>query len=126
MRVCSIATSTTVAASPLSTIVTERSSISASTRVSPGRLSKRRRLTVPVVSTTASGSIDVTRPIGTKMRLRLEISTAIPSTRGASRPVRRATTTSRTRPTWSPSGSNTGSPATRATKTRVAVLTGQG
>ena len=64
--------------------------------------SKRRRLTVPVVSTTASGSMVVTRPIGTKMRRRAWISTASPSTRGASRPMRSATTTSRTRPTWSP------------------------
>src|SRR5690606_25667467 len=49
-------------------------------------------------------------------------STTRPTARGA--PFgRMSTTTSRTRPTWSPMGSNTLVPARRATKTVVAALT---
>ena len=41
----------------------------------------------------------------------------------AARSTRRLVTASRTRPSWSPSGSKTPMPASRATNTRVAVLT---
>jgi hypothetical protein len=121
-RSCSIATSTTVAGVSDATTVTRRSSSSSSTSSSPGRFSKRRRLSVPVPSTTASASIDVTRPIGRKMRRRIGISATRPTTRGGPAARGRATA-SRTRPTWSPFGSKTGMPATRATKIRVAVVT---
>ena len=47
----------------------------------PGDLviGNRRRLTVPVPSTTASPSAEMTRPIGTKMALRCPISTTSPT-----------------------------------------------
>ena len=63
----------------------------------------------------------VTLVIGTNTRRRPGTSTTSPTTLGRSRPERTMATTSRTRPTWSPSGSNTASPAIRATKTRVAL-----
>jgi hypothetical protein len=87
---------------------------SSSTSSSPGRFSKRRRLSVPVLSTTASGSIAVIRPIGRKMRRRMGISATSPTTRGGWVPARGRATASRTRPTWSPFGSNTLRPARRA------------
>ena len=64
-------------------------------------------------------SMDVTRVIGRKMRRRPGTSITRPSTRGASRPMRSVTTTSRTRPTWSPIGSKTAVSARRAMKTLV-------
>src|SRR5665647_856287 len=63
---------------------------------------------------------------GTKTRRRPGTSTTRPRTRGAGRPELKCTTTSRTRPTGSPSGSKTLSAARRATKTRVMGLTPQG
>src|SRR5687768_3814231 len=45
-----------------------------------------------------------------------------PRTRGAWPASRRIATTSRTRPTWSPFGSNTTSPARRAQNTRVVAV----
>jgi hypothetical protein len=95
---------------------------SSSTSSSPGRFSNRRRLSVPVPSTTASASIAVDpadrqedppaqRHLGDQA-----------DTRGGAAARGRATA-SRTRPTWSPFGSKTGMPATRATKMRVAVVT---
>jgi hypothetical protein len=106
-------TSSTTADVPSSSSVTVRSSISPSTRVSVGRCWNRRMLTRPVVMTWPA-SIEVTRVIGTKMRRRPGTSTTRPSTRGSSGPSRRDTTTSRTRPTWSPIGSKSGVPARRA------------
>src|SRR5699024_8769145 len=50
-------------------------------------------------------------------------STTRPMTRGLERCTLKVTTTSRTRPTGSPKGSNTASSASRPTKTRVFVLT---
>ncbi len=125
VRLCSMAASTTTIRAPSSIRTTLRSSTSPSTSSSFGRCSKRLMLTLPVVSTTASGSIRVTRPIGTKIRRRCCTSTTRPSTRGGWRPTRRVATASRTRPSWSPLGSNTPRPASLATKTRVAVLTPQ-
>ena len=118
VRSCWIATSCTVTCSSVSSRVTRLSSSSPSTRVSPARCSKRRMLSRPVV-TTAPASMLVTRVIGQKMRRRGCTSTTRPSTRGAWLPCRRATTTSRTLPTWSPRGSNTAMPARRAMKTLV-------
>jgi len=109
-------TSSTTAADPSSSTVTVRSSSSPSTSVSVGRCWKRRMLTSPVVMTWPE-SMDVTRVIGTKIRRRPGTSTTRPSTRGSSWPIRNETTTSRTRPTWSPAGSNSGVPARRAMKT---------
>ena len=75
---------------------------------------------------TAPASMEVTRVIGTKTRRRPGTSTTRPITRGSGRFGENITTTSRTRPTWSPSGSKTLSPVRRATKTRVLALMGQG
>ncbi len=79
-------------------------------------------LTSPVVMTWAASTL-VTRVMGTKTRRRPDTSTTSPITLGARRLELKWTTTSRTRPTWSPSGSNTPSAARRATKTRVVGLT---
>ena len=116
VRCCSIADVPTTAAESSSSSVTVRSSSSPSTSVSVGRCSKRRMLTRPVVMTWPA-SMEVTRVIGTKIRRRPGTSTTRPRTRGASWPMRSETTTSRTRPTWSPVGSNTAMPARRAMKT---------
>ena len=62
----------------------------------------------------------VTRPIGTKMRCRCASSTTRPSTRGGCRSTRSIVTASRTLPSWSPLGSKTSMPASRARKTAVA------
>ena len=70
VRVGSMAASTTLAVWLLSRTVTVRSSSSVSTSTSFARRSKRFMLTVPEDSTTWSGSMRVTRPIGTKMRCR--------------------------------------------------------
>ena len=51
VRACSMAMSKTVPSVPDSLMVTVRSKISPTTRVSPGRCSKRRMLTSPVVIT---------------------------------------------------------------------------
>src|SRR5947209_7642794 len=123
VRFCSMPASTTAAFRPFSSIRTVRSSSSPSTRVSPRRCSNRLRFSVPEPSTTAPGSTAVTRPIGTKIRRRAATSTTTPSTRGGAVPTRSATTTSRTLPTRSPLGSNTGSPASRETYARVTVVT---
>ena len=62
---------------------------------------------------TDAGSIAVTRSMGTKMRLRVNISMTRPSTRGGCLPIRMVSTTSRTRPIDSPSGPRTTRPASR-------------
>src|SRR5690349_18889270 len=100
---------------------TLRPSISAMTRTSPPRCSKRRRLMSPVVMIWPP-PIDVTRPIDTKTRRFPGISTMRPTTRGGSF-LRYTTRTSRTLPTRSPAGSKTAHPASRATKTLVALTT---
>ncbi len=64
--------------------------------------------------------IDVTRPIETNTRRLPGISTMRPTTRGGSF-LRYTTSTSRALPTRSPLGSKTGHPASRATKTLVAL-----
>ena len=69
--------SSTTTASPDSINVIERSSISPRTRTSPGRVSNRRILSSPVI-TTAPLSIEVTRVIGTKTRRRSGTSTTSP------------------------------------------------
>src|SRR3712207_5560719 len=51
---------------------------------------------------------------------RPKTSTTNPSTRGTRPPGRSIATRSRTRPTWSPAGSKTGSPVSRPTNTREA------
>src|SRR4051794_6385041 len=118
-----MAASTTVAGRPDSLIVTERSSSSPRTSVSPARCSKRLRLTVPEESITEVASTPVTRPIGQKIRRRATTSTMSPSARGAAVPTRSAISTSRTLPTRSPLGSKTVSPASRETYARVTVVT---
>ena len=92
------------------------------TRTSLVRCSKRRMLTSPVVMT-CPPSTEVTRVIGTKTRRRPGTSTTRPMTRGRRREAPKVTTTSRTRPTWSPSGSKTLRLVRRPTKTRDGVLT---
>ncbi len=87
------------------------------------RRSKRFMFTVPEESTTWSGSIRVTRPIGTKIRCRCTSSTTRPRIRGGWRSGRSIVTASRTLPSWSPPGSKTSMPASRARKIRPAVLT---
>ena len=67
VRVSSIPTSYTAPTTPVSRIVTWRSSICPNTSVSVGRCSKRRMFTTPVVITWPL-STWVTRVIGTKMR----------------------------------------------------------
>lgn len=52
--------------------------------------------------------------------MRLTTSTTIPSSRGGLPPTRSMATRSRTRPTWSPLGSKTGTPERCETKTRGA------
>ena len=74
-------------------------------------------LTTPVVITWPV-STWVTRVIGTKIERRPNTSTTSPSTRGCRPPGRSTATRSRTLPTWSPAGSNTGRPERRAAKTR--------
>ncbi len=77
-------------------------------------------LTTPVLMTWPRSS-EVTRLIGTKIRRRPCTSTTRPMTRLDSPVIRTVATASRTRPTDSPFGSNTDSPANRARKTRVGV-----
>ncbi|GAB3869389.1 hypothetical protein GCM10027610_128740 [Dactylosporangium cerinum] len=115
VRSASIATSTTVPVRPVAGTLTCRSMKSSRTSSSPWRFSNRRRFSVPVLSTTASGSIAVIRPIGRKIRRRIGISATSPTTLGGRSSVRARATASRTRPTWSPFGSNTLRPARRAT-----------
>ena len=103
-RVCSTAASTTTASAPVSAIRTGASISWPTTSTSLGRWSNRRRLTEPVASVTAPGSMVVTRSIGTKIRRRVTISTTMPSTRGGFASTRRPATRSRTRPIRSPSG----------------------
>ena len=74
----------------------------------------RRRLMVPVPRATASASIEITRPIGMNTRRRNGSSTTSPTTCGGWPACRTRATASRTRPTWSPLGSKTARPATRA------------
>jgi len=105
--------------------VTLRSSSSARTSVSLGRCSNRRMLTSPVVITCPASS-EVTRVMGTNTRRRPGTSATSPITRGRRVVELNVTTTSRTRPTGSPNGSKTRSPARRAQKTRGAGATGQG
>ena len=64
----------------------------------------------------------VTLVIGTKMRRRPKTSATSPSTRGWLVSERIATTTSRTLPTWSPSGSKIGRPTRRAAYTRPGLV----
>jgi hypothetical protein len=118
--------STMVTRCPPSRTVTLRSSSSPTISTSLVRRSKRFMLTVPDARTTRSGSMRVTRPIGTKIRCRCATSITNPSTRGGWRSARSIVTASRTLPSWSPDGSNTSMPASRATKTRSEVLTGRG
>jgi len=73
-------------------------------------------LTEPVLSVTAFGSMEATRSIGTKIRLRVSISTTTPSTLGGCLPTRRPATRSLTLPMGSPSGPKTGNPASCARK----------
>jgi len=126
LRSWTIATSSTTTWPLPSRMVTVRSRISASTRVSEGRCSKRRMLTTPVVMT-CPPSMLVTRPMGRNTRRRPGTSTTRPTARGAIRPARNTTTMSLTRPTWSPCGSKTARPDRRAMKTLVgAPLTAPG
>ena len=117
---CWMATSRTVTSSPPrpwpSTNRTLRSRNSPRTSRSVGRCSKRRMLTTPVVMTWPD-STPVTRVIGRKIRRRLTTSTTRPRMRGGRPPTRNIATRSRTRPTWSPFGSNTGTPERCETKT---------
>ena len=71
---------------------------------------------------TCPASMLVTRVIGAKICRRPKTSTTRPTTRGWRTSERSTTTTSRTLPTASPWGSNTGSPASRAAKTRGGVV----
>ena len=64
----------------------------------------------------------VTRVIGAKIWRRPKTSTTRPTTRGCRTSDRSTTMTSRTLPTWSPWGSNTGRPARRAANTRTGVV----
>ncbi len=116
---CCTARSRTVTSSPVSTSVTRRSSSSPKTSRSVGRCSKRRTFSTPVVMT-CPDSMLVTRVMGRKMRRRVDNSTTSPRARGGRRPTRSMTTRSRTRPTWSPVGSKTGTPARCETKIRGA------
>jgi len=110
VRVSSIAASTTIAELPSSSRIFA-SSTSPITSTSLTRWWNGRRFTDPVASVTAFGSIEVSRSIGTKIRRRVASSTTMPSTRGGCRSMRRLITTSRALPMGSPSGPNTGSPA---------------
>ena len=102
---------TVIGLPPISTL---RSSISPMASVSVVRCSNRRMLIRPL-KTTDPASIDRTRVIGRKTRRRGCTSTTRPCTRGGVVPAM-DTTTSRTRPIWSPAGSKTGVPARRAMK----------
>ena len=82
-----------------------------------GPLRERRSDTLAVVSVTACASMAVTRRIGTKILRRVSISTTSPSTRGCWRTMLMLITTSRTRPSDSPSGPRTTNPASRAAYT---------
>ena len=124
LRLGSIAASTTTASSPLSASLTGASINWPTSSVSFGRWAKRRRLTEPVASVTAPGSMVVTRSIGTKIRRLVASSTTMPSTRGGLASTRNVATRSRTLPMRSPSGPKTASPARRATKMR-SVPTGK-
>ena len=117
-RVGSIAASTTTTSSPDSRSRTCASRSWPTSSVSLGRWANPRRLTEPVASVTALGSMLVTRSIGTKIRRRVASSTTMPSTRGGLASTRSAATRSRTLPMRSPSGPNTARPTSRATKTR--------
>ena len=121
VRACSIATSKTTPSTPVLRTFTLRSSIWPTTRVSVERFSKRRMFSRPVVITWPASML-VTRVIGAKIWRRPNTSTTRPTTRGCRTSDRSTTTTSRTLPTWSPWGSNTGSPARRAAKTRMGVV----
>ncbi|CAB4840943.1 unannotated protein [freshwater metagenome] len=121
VRFCSIAISSTRTLSPPSTIVIVRSSKSPSTSISPARVSNRRILSRPVI-TTAPDSIEVTRVIGTKTRRRSGTSTTNPRIRGDWLLERRVATASRTFPTGSPFGSKTAVPARRARNTRLMLF----
>ena len=116
-----MATSKTTPSTPVLRTFTLRSSIWPTTRVSVERFSKRRMFSRPVVITWPASML-VTRVIGAKIWRRPNTSTTRPTTRGWRTSDRSTTTTSRTLPTWSPWGSNTGSPASRAAKTRVGVV----
>ncbi len=116
---CCTDRSSTVTSSCVSVSVTRRSSSSPKTRRSVGRCSKRRTLSTPVVMTWPE-SMPVTRVMGRKIRRRVGSSTTSPRTRGGLRPTRSMTTRSRTRPTWSPAGSNTAMPERWETKIRGA------
>ena len=113
--------SSTTTASLVSINVMDLSSISPRTRTSPARVSKRRMFNNPVI-TTAPFSIEVTRVIGTKIRLRSGTSTTSPRILGGSLFVLRVATASRTFPTGSPFGSKTAVPARRARNTRFRRL----
>ena len=127
LRSCSMARSSNAASNVSSGVWTTmlRSNSSAITSVSMARRSNRRMLTRPVVMTCPASTL-VTRVIGTNTRRRPATSTTRPITRGALRRGLKCTTTSETRPTGSARGSNTLSPARRATKTRVMGLRLQG
>ncbi|MGY4643272.1 hypothetical protein ACVW07_001105 [Cellulomonas sp. URHB0016] len=120
LRCSSIATSSIVAVPDPSTKSTVRSSSSPTTRVSNARCSNRRMFTRPV-EMTCPASTEVTRVSGRNTRRRPATSTTSPTARGG--PFgRTSTTTSRTRPTWSPRGSKTMVPARRATNTLAPTL----
>ena len=121
VRCCAIDTSSMVTSPEPSLSWTRRSSSSPSTTDSMARCSNRRMLTRPVLIT-CPASILVTRVSGRNTRRRPGTSTTRPTARGAPL-ARTSTTTSRTRPTWSPIGSKTTVPARRATKTLVLALT---
>ncbi|CAB4867854.1 unannotated protein [freshwater metagenome] len=113
----SIATSSTVTFSLVSTNVTDRSNNSDKTVISLVLGSNLRILSKPVIITCPL-LIDVTRVIGTKIRLRGGTSTINPKILGGWLLERRVATASLTFPTWSPFGSNTPVPANRARNTR--------
>ncbi|GAA0604808.1 hypothetical protein GCM10010174_21890 [Kutzneria viridogrisea] len=79
-----------------------------------------------MLSVTAFGSMAATRSIGTKIRRRVTISTTTPSTLGGCLPIRNPATRSLTLPIGSPSGPNTGKPASCAAKTLLVAATVQG
>jgi len=89
------------------------------------RCSNRRKFTVPVTMIWLA-SIVVTLVMGTKIRRRGGTSTTSPVKRAGRLPVRITTIASRTLPIWSPLGSNTPRPLSRAKKTRGLELTREG
>ncbi len=110
VRVGSMAASTSTAALPESSR-TRASSSCPTTRTSLARWWNCRRFTDPVASVTAFGSMALTRSMGTKIRRRVASSSTMPSTRGGWRSRRSPMTMSRALPMDSPSGPNTGRPA---------------